>query len=263
MASVFLYFFAKEGTTYADPSLLMMIRYLISGLILFSISKKFVINKNVLLLSVFTTVSTLFWGYGLVYVSPAVSAVLSYTMPLFSLIFANAMLKEKATLLEITGLIIGFLGIGIYGYPLVKGFTKIGVVLTIINAIFWALFSIYYRKLSNYDPISLNATQFLLGSLFMGIVSIFTSYKDFYFYWNVKLLESIIYISTIGGAFQFLVWNYMLRLERVNRVTMLAYIVPIGTTIAQAFLFKKIPNIIEIFGLFVIIIGVIISRYKK
>ncbi|MDP8003654.1 MAG: EamA family transporter, partial [Caldisphaera sp.] len=68
---------------------------------------------------------------------------------------------------------------------------------------------------------------------------------------------------TIGGAFQFLVWNYMLRLERVNRVTMLAYIVPIGTTIAQAFLFKKIPNIIEIFGLFVIIIGVIISRYKK
>jgi drug/metabolite transporter (DMT)-like permease len=240
-----------------------MIRYLISGLILFSISKKFVINKNVLLLSVFTTVSTLFWGYGLVYVSPAVSAVLSYTMPLFSLIFANAMLKEKATLLEITGLIIGFLGIGIYGYPLVKGFTKIGVVLTIINAIFWALFSIYYRKLSNYDPISLNATQFLLGSLFMGIVSIFTSYKDFYFYWNVKLLESIIYISTIGGAFQFLVWNYMLRLERVNRVTMLAYIVPIGTTIAQAFLFKKIPNIIEIFGLFVIIIGVIISRYKK
>jgi len=259
-ASVFLYFFAKMGVSYTNPPTLMMIRYLIAGLILVSISRKFIIDRNVLILSLFTTTSTLFWGYGLIYVSPAVSSVLSYTMPLFSIILATIIIKEVPNKYEILGLIIGFSGLGIYGIPLLKGITKIGMVLTIINAIFWALFSIYYRKLSKYDVISLNATQFIMGAIFMGIVDIFTLKDGFYFNPSLKLLESIVYISTIGGAFQFLTWNYLLKLERVSKVTMLAYVIPVATTITQVLLYKIVPKSLEIIGLIIMIIGVIISR---
>ncbi|MGC9183156.1 DMT family transporter [Caldisphaera sp.] len=260
IASIFLYFFAKIGVSYTNPPTLMMIRYLIAGLILFSISKKFILDKNVLILSLFTTTSTLFWGYGLIYVSPAASSVLSYTMPLFSIILATIIIKEIPNKYEILGLIIGFSGLGIYGIPLLKGITKIGMMLTIINAIFWALFSIYYRKLSKYDVISLNATQFILGSFFMGIVDLITIRGGFYFDPSFGLLESIVYISTVGGAFQFLSWNYLLKIERVGKVTMLAYIIPVATTITQAALYKTIPKSLEILGLTIMIIGVIISR---
>ncbi|WP_245529268.1 DMT family transporter [Caldisphaera lagunensis] len=262
MASVFLYFFAKLGVTYTNPATLMMIRYIISGIILFSISRKLIIDKNVLILAIFTTTSTIFWGYGLLYVSPAVSSVLSYTMPLFSMILAIFIINEKPNHYEIIGLIIGFLGLGIYGSTLFKGFTKIGMILTLINAVFWALFSIYYRKLSKYDPISLNATQFIIGSGFMGLIDIFSIRKGFYFIPSLKLLESIVYISTIGGAFQFLIWNYLLKLERVNKVTIFAYIIPVATTIIQALLYKSLPKLFEIIGLLIMISGVIIARLK-
>lgn len=261
-ASIFLYFFAKMGVEFANPPTLMMLRYLIAGLILLTISRKFVFDKNVLILSTFTSISTLFWGYGLVYVSPAVSSVLSYTMPLFSIILAIFIIKEKPTRFEILGLIVGFTGLGIYGIPLLKGITTIGMILTIINAIFWALFSIYYRKLSSYDPISLNATQFLIGSAFMGIVDLFTINHGFYLKPSFGFIESLIYISTIGGAFQFFTWNYLLKLERVGKVTMMAYIIPVATTVMQAILYKSLPKQLEIIGLIIMILGVILARIE-
>ncbi len=240
----------------------MMIRYLISGIILLAIGKKLIIDKNVLILSIFTSTSTLFWGYGLLYVSPAVSSVLSYTMPLFSIILAIFIINERPNSYEIIGLIIGFFGLGIYGITLLKGFTIIGMILTLINAVFWALFSIYYRKLSKYDPISLNATQFIIGSGFMGLIDIFSIKNGFYFIPSYKLLESIIYISTIGGAFQFLLWNYLLKIEKVSKVTIFAYVIPVVTTIIQAILYMRLPKYLEIIGLLIMIIGVILARLK-
>ena len=263
VSSIFLYFFVKIGVENSAPSILMSIRYAVAGSILYLLSRKIIINKGVIFLSLFTSISTLFWAYGLIYVNPASSSVISYTMPFFALILAFFLLRESPTRFEIIGLIVGFTGLGIYSLPLLKGLTALGVLLTIIDAFFWAAFSVYYRKLSNYDVLSLNASQFILGALYMAVYTLFLPRNGLYISFNMELIESLVYISTIGGALQFLVWNYMLKLEKVNRVTVLAYIVPVATTLVQIPIYKKLPTLIQIIGLIVIIVGVVLSRYKK
>ena len=263
ISSIFLYFFVKIGVENSAPSILMSIRYAVAGSILYLLSKKIIINKSVIFLSLFTSISTLFWAYGLIYVNPASSSVISYTMPFFALVLAFFFLRENPTFFEIIGLIIGFAGLGIYSLPLLRGLTALGVLLTIIDAFFWAVFSVYYRKLSNYDVLSLNASQFMLGALCMAVYTLFLPRSSLYISFNMELVESLVYISTIGGALQFLAWNYMLKLEKVNRVTALAYVVPIGTTLVQIPIYKKLPSLIQIIGLIVIIVGVVLSRYRK
>ncbi|EQD61430.1 hypothetical protein B2A_03234, partial [mine drainage metagenome] len=63
----------------------MGLSYLIGGLILLAISRKLILTRTLVYLSIMTAASTMFWAFGLMYVSPAESAVLSYSMPLFSL----------------------------------------------------------------------------------------------------------------------------------------------------------------------------------
>ncbi|MGC8609170.1 MAG: DMT family transporter, partial [Thermoplasmata archaeon] len=218
----FTYYFAKNGVIYASPFVFMGLRYLIAGMILLSISRKFTFNRNILYLSLMTMTSTAFWAYGLLYVSPAESAVLSYSMPLFSLPIAFFMVKEKPTHAELIGIIIGFSGIMIYGFPLIHGFTMIGMVLTIVNAFFWGMFTVFYRKLKEEDPISINGSQFMIGAIIMLALSAF----DFRLKMNASFAVDLVWLATLGGAVQFLLWNYMIKMSHVNRITVLAFSVP-------------------------------------
>ena len=102
---------APDGLGFASPFVFMGLRYLIAGAMLLSISRRIILTKSLLFLSVVTVTSTVFWAYGLLYVSPSESAVLSYSMPLFSLPIAFLMVSEKPSRMEILGIIIGFAGV--------------------------------------------------------------------------------------------------------------------------------------------------------
>jgi len=81
LISSFNYYFAQESVLNSSPITFNLIRYLISSAIFLSLTRKIIFNKDVLQLSIYTVTSSVLWAYGLVYVSPAESAVLSYTMP--------------------------------------------------------------------------------------------------------------------------------------------------------------------------------------
>ncbi len=254
----FTYYFAKNGVFYASPFVFMGLRYLIAGSILLGISRKFTFNRNILYLSLMTMTSTIFWAFGLLYVSPAESAVLSYSMPLFSLPIAFVLVKEKPTHAELIGIIIGFTGIMIYGFPLIHGFTMIGMILTIVNAFFWGMFTVFYRKLKEEDPVSINGSQFIIGAAVMLTLSVF----DFRLVINTSFAIDLIWLATLGGALQFLLWNYMIRISQVNRITVLAFSVPIFTMILSAFISRSIPDDISIIGVIVMFFGIMISRTR-
>ncbi len=96
------YFFVKDGLSYSPPPLIFMsLRYAIAGasllipLIALRRFKPFM-NLDLFLLSLFTTLSTGFWSFGLLYIDPGTSAVLSYTMPpLFALPLSMLILGGK------------------------------------------------------------------------------------------------------------------------------------------------------------------------
>lgn len=253
------YFFAKNGLLYSSPIFFMALRYAISAAILIPFVRKIQINRDILILSLLTTTSTIFWSVGLLYVSPAQSSVLSYSMPLFSLPLAFLIVREKPTKYELTGIGVGFAGVVVYGIPLMGGFTMLGMILTIINAFFWASFTVYYRKMRDADPISINASQFLIGSGIMLLLS----FPGFYFTFNTTFLIDLLWMATFGGAFSFLAWNYLIKVSSVNRVTVLAFSVPIFTTVLEAIISMAIPETFLIIGIAMMFVGIYISRLTK
>ena len=256
--TAFSYFFAKDGLVFASPFVFMGLRYLIAGAMLLSISRRIILTRSLLFLSAVTVTSTVFWAYGLLYVSPSESAVLSYSMPLFSLPIAFLLVSEKPSRMEILGIVIGFAGVLIYGIPLFSGFTLVGMVLTVINAFFWGTFTVFYRKLKDQDPVAVNATQFIVGA---GIM-LALSPLDFHLRITTGFLIDLAWMGTLGGALQFLLWNYMIRISKVNRITVLAFSVPIFTVVLEAFMTSRIPGIFSIAGVVVMFTGIFLSRMR-
>ena len=254
----FSYYFAKNGLIYASPFAFMGLRYLLAAGVLLAMSRKLIFSRNLLYLSLMTSTSTMFWSYGLLYVSPAESAVLSYSMPLFSLPIAFFMVSEKPSRTELIGIFVGFTGIMVYGLPLLQGFTEIGMVLTVINAFFWGMFTVFYRKLKDQDPVSINASQMLIG----GLIMMALSPLDFSLRINYEFLIDLLWMGTMGGALQFLLWNYMIRISKVNRITVLAFSVPIFTMVLGAIMSDAFPGFLTTAGVSIMFFGILISRLK-
>jgi len=254
--AVFLYQFAKDSLSYSSPFFVMGTRYLIAGLFLLLISRRFLFNRDTIILSLLTTTSTFLWAYGLVYVSPADSAVLSYTMPLMSIFTSWALLKEKGTLKEVVGAVIGFSGVVIFSIRLLTGFLLLGSILTLVNAVFWSLYSVYFRKMKENDPVSVVGSQFLLGSLFMLILSPIGFKLDL----TGRFVIDLLYLSLLGGVAQFLVWDLMLREEKINIVTTSIFAVPALTMLVQALETLTAPSVLAIVGVAIMFLGIYISQ---
>src|SRR5208282_1216757 len=87
-------------------------------------------------------------------------------MPLFAIPLSVVMLREKTSALGWAGAFLGFLGVAVYGIAVTSsGGSALGAGLSVANAFFWALYTIYYRKLVGQNPIQTVATQFFIGGL--------------------------------------------------------------------------------------------------
>ena len=213
------YQFTKDGLNYASPFVLMSLRFLVVGAIFyFAGGGKLSFDRDTLKIAIFASISTGLWATGLQYVSPGDSAVLSYTMPLFSIPIAYFTIKESVSIREVLGAIVGFSGVVLYSLTLNHGSLLIGAIFTVLNAIFWAAYSTYYRKLRDRDPIPILTTQFLVGSIPLIIGSFFSPR----FIPSTNLFFDLIYVVVFTGVIQYYLWNGLLRRGRVGRITTLA-----------------------------------------
>jgi drug/metabolite transporter (DMT)-like permease len=167
-----------------------------------------------------------------------------------------ALLKEKGTFKEVVGAVIGFSGVVIFSIRLLTGFLLLGSILTLVNAVFWSLYSVYFRKMKENDPVSVVGSQFLLGSLFMLILSPIGFKLDL----TGRFVIDLLYLSLLGGVAQFLVWDLMLREEKINIVTTSIFAVPALTMLVQALETLTAPSVLAIVGVAIMFLGIYISQ---
>jgi drug/metabolite transporter (DMT)-like permease len=260
LISTFQYQVAQDGLKYSSPFVLMGLRYLIASLILFGVVRSFrpIVNKDTVLLSILTWACSGFWILGLEYVSPSESAVLSYTMPLISIPMSYLILSEKASHKEWTGAAVGFVGVLVYSFVVFENRTLslLGAVLTLLNAFFWAMYTIYYRKLKDQEPTTTVATQLLFGALLFFLITPI-GYRvnvtpNFWF--------DLAYLSIFSAAASFLLWNAIARLQRVGKTSTLIYSTPLTVTVVQYAETSLLPPPLSLFGICLMILGIYISR---
>jgi drug/metabolite transporter (DMT)-like permease len=254
-----MYQIAKDGLNYASPFVLMGMRLLIASFLTFGVARRFrpIVNKDTILLSLFTCAATSLWAYGLEYVSPADSAVLSYAMPLFSIPISAITLSEKPTSSEWGGAVVGFVGVLIYSIPFTNhSFTLFGGVLTLVNAFFYAMFTVYFRKLRNQEPTMTVATQLL----FVALVLLVLAPLDYKLVINSNFLFDLAYLSILAGALFFFLWNAMARLQKIGKTTTIVYLTPVAATLVQIVQTSIVPDIVSLSGLAIMILGLYLSN---
>jgi drug/metabolite transporter (DMT)-like permease len=238
----------------------MATRYFLVGVVFYFLGgRKLAIDRDSVLLAAFASTSSIFWAFGLKYVSPGDSAVLSYTMPLFSIPLAYVIIKETVSMRELVGAFVGFSGVVLYSLTLAHGSLLIGAVLTVINAVFWGAYSVYYRKLRDRNPVQLLGSQFLLGSIPLIIGAAFHPVVNV----TTNFLIDMIYVVVFTGLIQYYLWNALLRRGRVGRITTMAFAVPATTIFVDAVRSGTLPSILSIAGAAVMFLGIFLSSWNR
>jgi len=259
------YFFVKDGLSYSDPLTFMSLRYALAGASLaIPLAARHrldpTIDIDMLLLSLFTAASTGFWAVGLTYVDPGTSAVLSYTMPLFAVPFSMIILRERPSRGNVIGVIVGFLGVMVYYISFLGSVELIGAVFTVINAVFWALYSVYFRKLGNRDPINVVAMQMLISSIMLIMIAIPMGIRIRI---EPKFLLDLAGTGLVGGSALFLFWNLIINDMGVSRAVSVVFLVPALTIVLNYLVLGRAPTVIELIGAAIMFLGIYISQRRS
>ncbi len=182
--------------------------------------------------------------------------------PLFAIPLSILLIHEKPRTLNVIGALIGFVGVIIYGVSsIIRGVSLIGALLTVVNAIFWALYSIYFRKLGNNDGLIVVSNMFIVGSVVLTLMGLlvdglkeFTNIK-----WVPGFIGDLLGTSIVGGAVLFLVWYLLVNTIGVANSTPYIFIVPALTLVLNYLIMGVQPTIPEIIGSVIMFVGIYLA----
>ncbi|MFC2151862.1 DMT family transporter [Bacteroidota bacterium] len=212
-------------------------------------------------LNPFLYYSILFIAYSLL---PAqVAQPLNFVWPIALVLLSVPILHQKLKLKSIFALLISFIGvifISSEGNILNMKFSNpLGVSLALGSSIVWALFWLYNVKDSRDEIIKL-FLNFLFALLFVCITTrIFSTFKIE----SIKGILAGIYIGLFEMGITFVIWLKALKFtERTDKIGNLIYLTPFCALVFISVILKEKIFVTTIFGLILIISGILIQHAK-
>jgi drug/metabolite transporter (DMT)-like permease len=213
-------------------------------------------------------INQIFFLAGLNLTSPINSSILISTNPIFAFLFAALILKERITFLKGSGLAIGLTGVLILilqnGTPEIGSSTFIGDVITLINTISWAFYTVIIKKmLEKYHPVTVMKWTLLFGML--------TTVPAGYSQWSVMDWSAIPLIDYLGIGFVvvfatylgYLLISFGLRRLSPTIVSTYTYIQPVIAAYLTSLMGQDHIDLVMIFSALLIFTGVfVVSRQR-
>ena len=190
---------------------------------------------------------------------------LNYTWPLFIVFFSSLILKQKPTVFEIVGLLLGFCGVGIIatmGRPgNVSGTVSVlGIILALLSAVIWGIYWILNMK-RDIPEIPRIFFNFLWGTVFIFILVFFKRQVPAT---GIKGYLSSIYVGLFEMGITFLIWLKALNLsKRIAAVSNLIYLTPFFSLVIISLILKEVISPWTIIGLSITILGIVIAKRKN
>jgi len=263
----------KSGLSYVKPLTFVFHRFLISSLFLLpsivllnrKIPKKREDLVKLLLLGVTNAFGILLTSIGLAGEKSGLSAIVTYTQPLFVFCMAVPFLNEKARISKILGILIGFLGvvvISIRERMLLDGLTG-SILFLLLGAFLWAVSTVYYKKfLSHVEPIIVNVFQMSFGAGLLGLITMFS--EELGFPASADYLMMILYASIAASAIAFTLWIHLLREEEATVLSSSSLIVPMVALFFGWLLLGETVELRSLIGAVLVISGVyLVNRTER
>ena len=264
----------KPIVDYSDPFSALAFRFLLVtfGFFLFSIfrKEKILVSKKNFIESIFSGI--LFHGVylGGVFFSiskglPTGIAALIVTLnPVLTNALAGPLLKEKVSIKQWIGVIMGFLGATIVlGFDIGTTLPTIGIIAVFISLLAVTSATLWQKKLSNNLslPVS-NMYQAIGGFLFHILIVLFFTepYINFSSTFIIAMTHQIVLVSF--GAFTILM--YLIKHHSASKTVSLFFLIPATSALIAWIFLNETLNIFDIFGFIIASVGVFIAtrEYK-
>ena len=257
----------KTAVQYASPFQFAALRTFLGAIMLFLV---LVLTKRPLALKEFPTMLALgllqtcgFTGlliWALVSGGAGKTAVLSYTMPFWVMLFAWPMLGEKVQGWQWLAVIFALFGIVLIFDPLnIKG-DGFSMTLALLSGVSWAISAIVSKKLHKRAPhldlLNITAWPTLLGSIPIILLALVLPAPPVQ--WTHTFWLTIIYSIFLSGSLAWVLWLYALQRLPAGVASMASMLAPvIGVSAAWVQLGER-PSTMELFGMLSIAIALLI-----
>jgi drug/metabolite transporter (DMT)-like permease len=207
-------------------------------------------------------------NYGEMHISPSVASLIIATIPVFTVIFATLLLKEKTTKKIVIGITLSLSGViiisltGTTGNPFEVSYLSAALAV-LVSAIVGAGYTIAGKKLlERYSAFSLTVYAFLFGSLgllpFLSSSLITEATTLSWTGWGAVLF--LAFLPTVVG---YILWYVALEIKTASEISVFLYFIPVLSTIISYFLFQEPVTWLFILGGVLVIGGLIIVNMKK
>ena len=263
----------KPIVDYSDPFSALAFRFLLVtfGFFLFSIfrKEKILVSKKNSLESIFSGI--LFHGVylGGVFFSiskglpTGIEALIVTLNPVLTNALAGPLLKEKVSIKQWIGVILGFLGAAlVLGFDIGTTLPTIGIIAVFISLLAVTSATLWQKKLSNNLslPVS-NMYQAIGGFLFHILIVLFFTepYINFSSTFIIAMTHQIVLVSF--GAFTILM--YLIKHHSASKTVSLFFLIPATSALIAWIFLNETLNIFDICGFIITSIGVFIATREN
>lgn len=205
-------------------------------------------------------------SFGLNLVSPTISAVIIATIPLFTPVFAFAFLRERLSRLNITGLLISFIGILVM--LLQKNLSFAASPLGIMYLFGAVLAAVAYGLLLKKLTSLYSSTTIVLGQNFIGIffflpiVYLFEKNQLSMASFQSDVLIPLLMLGVFASSLAFILFTYAVGKLGIARSNIYTNMIPVFTAFFSFLLLGEIITFDKMIGVVLVIFGVAVSQYK-
>jgi drug/metabolite transporter (DMT)-like permease len=269
------FIWSKIAMEVYEPITIIFLRLIVSTLFIFGfiwISKKGERIKRsdykLIFLSALFNPFLYFLGenFGLKYSTATVTSVIIATIPIFTSISAAILLNERLKKINIAGLVISFLGVLII--IIEKDFSlaanPIGIACLAGAVVAAVAYSLVLKKLSSkYSPFTIVGYQNFIGIfLFLPLFLIFDLDSFIQARPDAKVIGSILALAILASSLAFIFFTLSTREIGVARTGLFTNLIPAFTAGFAFLILGEEFDYIKVFGIFIVIGGVILSQSK-
>lgn len=212
-------------------------------------------------------INQVFFIWGLSLTKPINSAIIMISNPIMVIVFTLIVLKERITILKISGLLLGI--VGAVTLLLFKGNLEFGSetitgdLMTLINASSWAAFVVMAKPyMQKYQTITVMKWIFFFGFFYMLPFGFSDLIKTESANWTGNVYFGIIFVVVATTFLAYLLNTYALKDLSPSVVSMYIYMQPFLATLFAVFLGKDTLTPTKILSAVFIIVGVYLVSVK-
>lgn len=259
----------KTAVQFASPFQFTALRCTLGAIVLFLI---IAVTKRPLKLQEFPTMLLLgllqtcgFTGlliWALVNGGAGKTAVLSYTMPFWVMLFAWPILGEKVKGWQWLAVILAIAGITLVFEPQrffeagnhYSKATIVSMLMALLSGIFWAISAIVSKQLNKRRPdldlLNITAWPMLLGSIPMIVLALVLPAPAIH--WQPTFIATVIYSMFLSGALAWCCWAYALQHLPAGAASMGSMLAPVIGVLSAWLQLGEIPSHIALIGMLLI-----------